>query len=65
MKTKTKRRICATVSLSGLLFAIGSIGGIELGLSSLGQGTVNAFIGAILFAAAAYKGGYIQGGRGQ
>jgi hypothetical protein len=60
IKTKIKRRICAAVSLFGFLFAIGSVGGVELGISSLGRGAVNACIGLVLFAAATYKGGFMR-----
>lgn len=60
MKVKTKRHICAIISLIGFMIMLGAIGSIECNRVDLNHGCSVASIGILIFVAAAYKGGYIN-----
>ena len=60
MTIRTKRRICAAISLLGFLTLLGSVGGLDIGSLPLGKGITLAVIGLVVFAAAGYKGGYFK-----
>lgn len=60
MKIRTKRHICLVVSGIGFLTMLGAVGGIECNTLNLKAGVIIAVIGLMVFAAFAYKGGYMK-----
>lgn len=60
MTVKTKKRICGSLAVLALLFNLGVIGGMERDTISLTTGVILSFISLVVFAAAAYKGGYLK-----
>lgn len=56
-----KRHICAAFAGFDFLFVLGVARRIECGTLGLGKGTAFFFAGIAVFAAAAYKGGFLGG----
>jgi len=60
MKRKRYETLCGVTSFIGFMFAVGSIGGMELETITLKQGTLQSLIGLAVFAGAAYIGGFMD-----
>lgn len=60
MTVKDKRKICAIVSIIGLIMLYGTVGGIECSTISLGKGTIRMIIYLAMFIGGAYKGGFLR-----
>ena len=60
MRVHTKRRICAWISGVAFLMMLAAIGSVEQGSVGLLPGMVRAGAFLAVFAAAAYKGGYMR-----
>lgn len=60
MKIRTKRRICGWIAGISLFIMFGFVGGVECGTIPLRRGMIFAGLSLAVFAAAAYKGGYMR-----
>ena len=60
MSIKTKRHICAAVSLLAFILMLGIAGGVECGTMPLKKGAIMMFSSLAVWIAAAYKGGYLK-----
>lgn len=58
-RAKVRQHICGVTSAAGFFVTYGSIGGMEGGSMSLLEGMLFAVAGLIVFAVAAYAGGFM------
>ena len=56
---KSRTGICAVICFLGLMFVLGTIGAMENETITLIQGILQAGIGFVVFAVAAYIGGFL------
>jgi|JMBW01.1.fsa_nt_gb hypothetical protein len=60
MKRKRYETLCGIISFIGFIYAIGSVGGMELETLTTEQGMLQSIIGLAVFAGAAYIGGFMD-----
>ncbi len=59
-RQKIFKNICSFISFLGFMFLIGTVGGMEHDTITLGQGILQSIIGLVVFAGAAYIGGFMK-----
>ena len=60
MKAKTKRNIAGTIAALGFIFALGTVGGMELFDVTLGLGLCRVAIGLLAFWIGGCKAGWFR-----
>lgn len=59
-RQKIFENVCNFISFLGFMFLIGTVGGMEHDTITLGQGILQSIISLVVFAGAAYIGGFMK-----